>query len=47
MSLARFLAEPLIGGEPGTGMGRVLAEALGAAATTMRIARAMGQYHER
>jgi DNA-binding transcriptional LysR family regulator len=40
--LARFLAEPLIGGEPGTGMGRVLAEALGTAAPTMRIARAMG-----
>jgi DNA-binding transcriptional LysR family regulator len=44
--LARFLAEPLVGGEPGTGMGRVLAEALGAAAKTpvpaMRVARAMG-----
>lgn len=40
--LASFLAEPLVGGEPGTGMGRVLAEALGAAAPTMRVARAMG-----
>jgi DNA-binding transcriptional LysR family regulator len=40
--LARFLAEPLIGGEPGTGMGRVLAEALGSAAPPMRVARAMG-----
>ncbi len=40
--LARFLAEPLVGGEPGTGMGRVLAEALGAAAPPMRVARAMG-----
>jgi len=38
--LARFLAEPLVGGEPGTGMGRVLAEALGGAAPP--IARAMG-----
>ncbi len=40
--LARFLAEPLIGGEPGTGMGRVLAEALGSAASPMRVARVMG-----
>ena len=40
--LARFLAEPLVGGEPGTGMGRVLAEALGVAAPTMRVARTMG-----
>jgi DNA-binding transcriptional LysR family regulator len=40
--LARFLAQPLIGGESGTGMGRVLAEALGAAAPPMRVARAMG-----
>lgn len=37
-----FLAEPLIGGEPGTGMGRVLAEALGSAAAPMSVARAMG-----
>ncbi|NKC31084.1 LysR family transcriptional regulator [Falsiroseomonas selenitidurans] len=40
--LARFLAEPLIGGEPGTGMGRVLAEALGDAAPSLRVTRAMG-----
>jgi DNA-binding transcriptional LysR family regulator len=42
MPLARFLAEPLVGGEPGTGMGRVLAEALGEAAPRMHVARAMG-----
>lgn len=40
--LARFLAEPLVGGEPGAGMGRVLAEALGKTAPSMRVARAMG-----
>jgi DNA-binding transcriptional LysR family regulator len=40
--LARFLEETLIGGEPGTGMGRVLAEALGPAAPAMRVARSMG-----
>lgn len=40
--LGRFLEEKLIGGEPGTGMGRVLAEALGPAAPPMRIARSMG-----
>lgn len=42
VALARFLAEPLIGGEPGTGMGRVLAEALGAASADLRVARTMG-----
>jgi DNA-binding transcriptional LysR family regulator len=40
--LARFLAEPLVGGEPGTGMGRVLAETLGAGAPPMRVVRTMG-----
>ncbi len=40
--LARLLAEPLVGGEPGTGMGRVLAEALGATAAPPRVARVMG-----
>lgn len=40
--LSRILEEPLVGGEPGTGMGRVLAEALGAAATGMRLVRTLG-----
>ncbi len=42
VELARFLAEPMVGGEPGTGMGRLLAEALGAPAPAMRLARSMG-----
>jgi DNA-binding transcriptional LysR family regulator len=37
-----FLAEPLIGGEPGTGTGRLLAAALGEGRAPLRIARAMG-----
>lgn len=40
--LARFLAEPLIGGEPGTGTGRLLAEALGERAAALRVVRQMG-----
>lgn len=40
--LARFLAEPLIGGEPGTGTGRLLVEALGQDASPLRIVRVMG-----
>lgn len=40
--LERFLAEPLIGGEPGTGTGRLLAEALGERVATLRVVRQMG-----
>lgn len=40
--LARFLDEPLIGGEPGTGTGRMLAEALGTRPAAVRVVRQMG-----
>jgi DNA-binding transcriptional LysR family regulator len=41
LALRDYLAEPLIGGEPGTGTGRLLAEALGTQALPLRIARQM------
>jgi len=41
MALGEFLAEPLIGGEPGTGTGRLLAEALGSGHPPLRLARHM------
>ncbi len=41
IALAEFLAEPLIGGEPGTGTGRLLAEALGPGHAPLRLARQM------
>lgn len=40
--LERFLMEPLIGGEPGTGTGRMLAAALGERAASLRVVRRMG-----
>lgn len=39
--LAEFLAEPLIGGEPGTGTGRLLTEALGPGHPPLRLSRQM------
>jgi len=41
IALAEFLAEPLIGGEPGTGTGRLLVEALGLGQPPLRLARQM------
>jgi DNA-binding transcriptional LysR family regulator len=42
MPLAEFLTEPLIGGEPGTGTGRLLAQALGGRTATPLVVRQMG-----
>jgi DNA-binding transcriptional LysR family regulator len=42
LPLAEFLSGPLIGGEPGTGTGRLLAEALGARAATPAVVLQMG-----
>lgn len=40
--VARLAEEPMIGGEPGTGTGRLLAAAMGEKAAELRVARQMG-----
>lgn len=40
--LDAFLAEPMVGGEPGTGTGRLLSAALGPGSPPLRVARQMG-----